>query len=426
MTDVLHLQTRAYPLHYNSPAAAAGVVRVPGHGDISFVPGTLSSLAYGGETTVEADLTTIITAAVALPGTVITACRARVLPAGAVLVTYALRHETDLRSLDSQALAAFDAQVNQAFREADREVLAQVLDAAVRRDVFGQVAARPFAGQREQPARVDPRSVRYNCHLLTRQPPWSPDPRTAGLVPGPGCQVLLPFTYAWDGNPASPLDDILGILEPADLAVAQLSLLYGAITTGRRILAELARAEPGRLGTEDFRRFLDGVWADYHHLDSYRLESAQDHRANFLAAREVTGVDGTRSRAERLLGHVAASLLAESSARSERLDGRLNRVAAALTVVTAASFLLDLGSFLAPDEPFPARAVTVVAILALAAAALAATILPGRAKRRDFPAPTERPRRARRSFPSSAEVIRPSTDLPPQSVDGEATGAQQA
>ncbi|SCL30408.1 hypothetical protein GA0070624_4066 [Micromonospora rhizosphaerae] len=91
------------------------------------------------------------------------------------------------------------------------------------------------------------------------------------------------------------------------------------------------------------------MWADYHDLDSYRVDSAQDRRATFLAARKIIGVDRAHDRAERLLQRAGTSLLAEATSRSEHLDKRLNRVAAGLTVVAAQSFLLDMAGFLLPQ-----------------------------------------------------------------------------
>ncbi|MBQ0901253.1 hypothetical protein KBX63_04320 [Micromonospora sp. U21] len=68
------------------------------------------------------------------------------------------------------------------------------------------------------------------------------------------------------------------------------------------------------------------------------------------------------------------SLLAESSLRSERLDGRLKRAAAALTVVASAALLLDIAAFLLPDVSGQARVVIVSGVTLLAAGLLGATI----------------------------------------------------
>ncbi|MFR9779409.1 hypothetical protein ACL02O_25555 [Micromonospora sp. MS34] len=384
MTEVLHLQSRAYPLHYALCDPFVDTIRVPGRGEFHPVAGELSSAAYNAITTVEADLTAIVKAGVNLPGTEIVGCRARFLSAGTVLVVYALRHNLDLGPFDAYQLADFDARVNRSLRSADATVLAEVFDAARRAGLLGHIIPPPRGGRSgERPFSIDPRFVRYNCHLVTRRPDWSPDPRVPQLVLGPGCQVLLPFTYAWDGDPSAPLDEILTLLEPADIAVAELSLLIGAITGGRQILADLARDSLSQIVDSEFRRFIDGVWANYHELDSYRVESAQDRRATFLAAREIIGVDQAHDRAERLLQYAGTSLLAEATSRTEHLDKRLNRVAAGLTVVAAQSFLLDLAGFVLPQQTsLPVRLAIVGGVTALGAAAVMLTLLPRWKRRR--------------------------------------------
>ncbi|RKF27334.1 hypothetical protein [Micromonospora globbae] len=376
MTDVLHVQTRAYPLHYTAVDRTVDRVVVPGRGELRPVPGTLGSVAYNSEETVEVDLTAMVRAAISLPDLTIVACRIRILAAGAVLLTYALRHANDLRKLDAHELATMDASVNRQLREADRALLRDVLAGARQSGLFAHVVVPPGGASADDWTEVHPRAVRYNCHFIARDPVWEPDRRVPGLVLGAHCRILLPYTYAWDDDPAPErIDEILTMLEPADIAVAQQSVLVGASVGGLQILTELARAAPGRLEGPEFRRFLDGVWADYHRLDAYRVESGQDHRATYIAARETIGLDGTHERAEKLLAHVNASLLAESSLRSERLDGRLNRVAAALTVVASAAFLLDIAAFLLPEVGNGTKMVTVSGVILLAAGMLAATIL---------------------------------------------------
>ncbi|MFI5484836.1 hypothetical protein [Micromonospora echinaurantiaca] len=375
MSDVLHIQTRAYPLHYTSIDRTVERVVLPGRGQLRPVPGVLGSVAYNAEETLDFDLTEIVQAAVSLPDITIVSCRSRILAAGGVLVSYALRHTTDLRTLDAHDLAALDATINRELREADRALLGEVLAAAKQSGVFAQVVVPPGGAEAADWTEVDPRAVRYNCHFITRDPAWEPDGRVPNLVLGRRCRILLPYTYAWDDDPSPDrIDDILTMLEPADIAVAQQSVLVGASVGGLRILTELAQATAGRLEGPEFRRFLDGVWADYHRLDAYRVESGQDHRATYIAARETIGLDGTHERAEKLLNHVNASLLAESSRRSEQLDGRLNRVAAALTVVASAAFLLDIAAFLWPDVSGLTKAVTVTGVTLLAAGMLGATI----------------------------------------------------
>ncbi|MFU8853729.1 hypothetical protein ACNAW0_22490 [Micromonospora sp. SL1-18] len=375
MTDVLHVQTRAYPLHYASIDRMLETVVVPGRGEIDLVPGTLGSVAYNFEETIEVDFTELARAAISLPDVTIVSCRIRVLAAGAVLVAYALRHRADLRELDVHTLVALDATTNRRLREADQDLLGDIMAAAQRSGLLGHVMVPPGGTEAADWTEIDPRAVRYNCHFITRDPAWEPDGRVPGLALGPHCQILLPYTYAWDGDPSQDaVENILTMLEPADIAVAQQSVLVGASVGGIRILTKLARATPGRLEGPEFRRFLDGVWADYHHLDAYRVESGQDHRATYLAARETIGLDGTHERAERLLSHVHASLLAEASLRSEGLDRRLNRAAAALTVVASASFLLDIAAFLLPDVSGQTKVVTVSGVTLLAAGVLGAII----------------------------------------------------
>jgi hypothetical protein len=197
------------------------------------------------------------------------------------------------------------------------------------------------------------------------------------LISSPGCRILLPYTYAWDSDPAAPLDELLTMTEPTDITVAQQSLLVGSLIAGRRVLADLAHGHPESTDVHAFRRFLDGLWADFHHLDGSRIESTQLHRASYLAARQVIGLDDTQERADKLLGYVSNSLQAASSQRSEELDARLNRLAAALAVVSAASFGLDIAVFLLPQVPLGAKLGVGVGLIALAASCLVAVIVPG-------------------------------------------------
>jgi hypothetical protein len=373
---VLHLQSRAYPLHHSSPGAAAGPVPVPGLGELRPVAGTLRTLAYNPDGTVEIDLTPVVGQAVSLPGTEIVACHARILTAGTILVVYALRHERDLRALDLAALDALDAEVNRTLREADAPLLTAVLSAAVSSGLLRDIALRPDLALSGERSPVDRQSARYNCHFVTQDPPWTPDPRVPALIAGPRCRILLPYTYAWDADPAAPLDDLLALTEPTDIAVAQQSLLIGALIAGRWVLADLAHGRPEGTDVHAFRRFLDGLWADFHHLDGYRMESTQTHRASYLAARQVIGLDDTQERADRLLGYVSNSLQAASSQRTEELDTRLNRVAAALAVVSAASFGLDIAVFLLPQISLAAKLGVVTGLIGLALSCLLAVIVP--------------------------------------------------
>lgn len=384
MTDVLHLQTRAYPLHFTFPGAygpdtPASVISVPGRGKLAVAPGTLSTLAYNLQTTAEVDLTEVITAGVTLRGAVIAGCRARILPVGAVLVTYALRHDRDLSTMSPGELVTVDAEINNNLREADRPILLDVLAEVVKTFKITKSATIGDAALANGPMLpLDRRTTRYTCHFLAREAAWMPE-KGSGVHDEWG--ILLPFTYAWRGDPAQPLEEILPMLEPTDIAVAQRSILAGATLEGRKILARLASGQTGQVENNDFRLFLDGVWSDYYDLDSYRIESAQAPRVIFLAASKDMDMDQALDQAQMLLGHVSASLLAASSARSEVLDTRLNRVAASLTLVIAAGFVFSLVQFLAPVEPIGTRTVIVIAVVVLALGSLAYTINPARVRK---------------------------------------------
>ncbi len=381
---VLHLQSRAYPLHHRSPAPSGERVLVPGYGELLPSEGVLGSLAYNPDSTIELDLTDIVRPQVAVTGVEVVACRARILSAGTVLVVYALRHEQDLRLLDLPELDALDAEINRTLREADAPVLTAVLTAAANSGLLQGIALRPdlaLAGGRP----IDRRSARYNCHFVTEDPPWTPDARVPELIAGPYCTILLPYTYAWNLDPAVPLHEVLTMTEPTDIAVAQQSLLTGALIAGRWVLADLAHAHPENTDVHAFRRFLDGLWADFHHLDSYRVESSQAHRAAYLCARAVVGLDATQERADKLLGYVSTSLASAASERAEALDARLNRVAAALTVVSAASFGLDIAVFVLPQVSLATKLAVVVGLLGMATSVLIAVVLPGPLRRRALP-----------------------------------------
>jgi hypothetical protein len=386
--EVLHLQSRAYPLHHRSPGTALELVAVPGHGELQPVVGGLKSLAYNPDSTIEIDLTAVIGRSVSLPGAEILACHARILTAGTVLVVYALRHERDLRELALPELDALDSQVNRTLREADAAILTAVLAASVSSGLVQGIALRPDLALSGGQSPIDRQSARYNCHFVTEDPPWASDARVPELISGPDCRILLPYTYAWDRDPATPLDELLTMTEPTDIAVAQQSLLVGALIAGRWVLADLAHGHPESTDVHAFRRFLDGLWADFHHLDAYRIESTQTHRASYLSARQVIGLDDTQERADKLLGYVSNSLLAASSQRAEALDARLNRVAAALTVVSAASFGLDIAVFVLPQVSLATKLGVVVGLIGMAVSCLMAVIAP-RVRR----APGEVPRR---------------------------------
>lgn len=382
-TGVLHLQCRAYPLHHRTPTTSLDAFTVPGHGELQPVLGSLRSLAYNPDITVELDMTGMIRPAVALPGVEVVACHARVLAAGTILVVYALRHEQDLRALNLLELDALDADINRVLRETDAPILSAVLSAAVNSGLLRSIALRPDLAVAGPSSPIDRRSARYNAHFVGQDPPWQPDSRVPAVSSGPDCRILLPYTYAWDRDPDTALAELLTMTEPTDIAVAQQSLLAGALIAGRWVLGDLAHAHPANTGVHAFRRFLDGLWADFHHLDSYRVESSQAHRASYLAARQTIGLDDTQERADKLLGYVSSSLLAAASERAEALDTRLNRVAAALTVVSAASFGLDIAVFVLPQVSLWTKIAVVVGLLGMATSGLVAAMLPG-ALRRSF------------------------------------------
>lgn len=380
--EVLHLQCRAYPLHHNSPGTVLELVAVPGHGELQPVAGGLKSLAYNPDSTIEMDLTALVGRSVSLPGTEILACHARILTAGTVLVVYALRHERDLRELALHELDALDSHINRTLREADSAILTAVLAASVSSGLVQGIALRPDLALGGGQSPIDRQSARYNCHFVTEDPPWASDARVPDLISGPDCRILLPYTYAWDRDPATPLDELLTMTEPTDIAVAQQSLLVGALIAGRWVLADLAHGHPESTDVHAFRRFLDGLWADFHHLDGYRIESTQTHRASYLSARQVIGLDDTQERADKLLGYVSNSLLAASSQRAEALDARLNRVAAALTVVSAASFGLDIAVFVLPQVSLATKLGVVAGLIGMGVSCLMAVFVP-RVRRAD-------------------------------------------
>lgn len=403
MRPVLHLQSRAYPVHHNSPPLAIDSFQVPGHGTLRPVAGELGTLVYNPDHTIELDLKEVVAGVVSLPGTEIVGCHARILSAGSILVTYALRHEEDLRLLPLAELDAVDARVNNLLREADGPVLGAVLTAAAACGMVQGLALRPDLASSGVAAPVDRQSARYNCHFVTEDPPWTPDPRLPDFSPGPHCRILLPYTYAWDRDPGTALPELRTMTEPTDIATAQQSLLVGALLGGKRILVDLAKAESPMTDVHAFRRFLDGVWSDYHHLDGYRIESAQGPRATYLAARESIGLDNTQERTDKLLGYVGNSLLAAAAQRTEALDNRLNRVASTLAMVAAASFSLDAVVFLLPDSsPLTPRLGILAGLIGMTAAGILALFLPGRRGRR-IVAPPLLPRQ-RRTVPVPVPV----------------------
>ena len=271
-------------------------------------------------------------------------------------------------------------QVNGSLRKVDAPILQELLAAALQAQLLLGITHRPDVITEPGRLPVDPRAVRYNCHFVTRNPVWEADGRVPPAVTGNGCRVLL-HTYTWDRDPSTPFGEILSTIEPVDVTVAQSAILWSALSGGRSILKDLAGTDRRHADVNAFRRFLDGIWADYDSLDTFRIESAQHHRANFLVARQVIGLEETRQRAQDFLGYVATSLLSKTSLRSAQLDRRLNRVAAALTVVGVASFMLDVASFLFQQPDVEPRVGIVTAIASTALLIIGVITLSGR--RRD-------------------------------------------
>jgi hypothetical protein len=129
-------------------------------------------------------------------------------------------------------------------------------------------------------------------------------------------------------------------------------------------------------------------------LDAYRLESAQSHRATYIAALANVGLPQAQQNATELLAHVNSSLRAESTMKTQRLDGRLNRVAAMLTVAVAGSFTVDIMAYVAPDAPVAIRVAVVTAVVALGIATVVATLVARGAR----PSRPDRLRKERRLF----------------------------
>lgn len=374
MRDVLHVQTRAYPLHFGSLELIPDGMEVLGQ-HIGLSEARLESQTYNPERIVVLDLTALVQREVQIPGMTIHRCQARVLRAGTVLLTYAMTHEKDLRALDTAALDTFDSDVNTALRAADAHVIDAVLDTAASIGLLGSSTVVHTDGiGTGPPSSIDLRVVRYNAHFVTIDPPWNRDPRVQPMPLGPHCSILMSYTYAWDLDPDARFDDVLTVLEPADITVAQIAVLFSAMIGSRRILTQLARAHTGHMEDHDFRRFLDHVWAEFYMLDAYRMDSAQSHRATYIAALTTMGLPQAQQSATELLTHVNSSLRSESTLKTQRLDSRLNRVAAMLTVAVAGSFTVDIMAYVAPDAPVATRIAVVATVVALGIATVIATI----------------------------------------------------
>ena len=374
MSDVLHVQTRAYPLHFGDSELIPDSMEVLQQ-RVGLSEARLESQTYNPERIVVLDLTALVQREVEIPGMTIHRCRARVLRAGTVLLTYAMTHEKDLRALDTAALDTFDSDINTALRSADAHVINAVLDTAASIGLLGSSTVVNTGGiSTGLPSSIDLRVVRYNAHFVTIDPPWDRDPRVQPMPLGPHCSILMSYTYAWDLDADARFDDVLTVLEPADITVAQISVLFSAMIGSRRILTQLARAHTGHMEDHDFRRFLDHVWAEFYMLDAYRMDSAQSHRATYIAALTNIGLPQAQQNAAELLAHVNSSLRSESTLKTQRLDGRLNRVAAMLTVAVAGSFTVDIMAYLAPGASLPSRIAVVTSVVVLGIATVLATM----------------------------------------------------
>ncbi|MCB1017894.1 MAG: hypothetical protein KDB10_22610, partial [Acidimicrobiales bacterium] len=353
MTGVLHVQTRAYPtLHERLPAVLPATVPVPGRPDLEPRLDDMCSLAYGIAPVVAIDLAPLPRPVDPDERWTVVDRRLRALWSGAVLVSYAIRHERDLEALDPLQLADLDAEVNRELRRQDGDDLRAVLEALSASAVILGVdwPGRPVPEDEhdDRAALPDPREVRYNCHLVGDRMAWERDLRIhtpADLAGRVTCRPLLPYTFAWTMDGRDDVDAVLDRLEGADVAVAQRSVLAAAGNDALRLLEHLADTPADGLGANRYRRYLDRIRACYHRLDTYRYDSSQEDRGIYLAAREEMDLDGIHDRTESLLQRVGESLGAAVAEQSKVLDDRLNRVAAVLTVAASGSFFFDTISF---------------------------------------------------------------------------------
>lgn len=346
----LHLQTRAYPLNHRG-VDPAGATHVSGDrlGHLALTRGRLGSLAYGQQSTVDLDLTPAY-GAVPLPeGVSLQWVRMRVLDPGVALVTVAVLHAEDLAALDALTLDARDAAVNRCVKQGEIELVDDVVAALAAAGVVDDLRPRFPGGQARESGLLDACAVRYNCHFVTAAPPWRAHARVRseeGDLAGSGCHLLLPYTYAWALAADAPVDELLVVLEPADVAVAQRAVLAGAQGDAMAMLDRLSsRERAGTAAPGELRRHVDRIRLTYQRLDSYRYDSAQQPRGVYLAACREMGLPTIHEQTEYVLGRVMESLRAEAGARSAVLDARLNRTAAVLAVATGGLFVFDLIGF---------------------------------------------------------------------------------
>lgn len=394
---VLHVQTRAYPTNHRTiPGDAGSVVTLSDQSRLMIAGGSLTSLIYGDQPTREADLSESFKENAARIGWAslvgsgdealldwepqIDWVRLRILGSAAVLLTTAVRYERSLAELGLHEVCDLDARINDRLRQRDRSLLATIFESLFSSGEL--VDPRPTLEwwRRDRGDLLATSSAaRYNCHFLTTDAIWEPDDRSS-VQPGVGgssCKVLLPYTYEWSLDPDLAAEETTSRLEPLDLAVAQRSVLGAAAEESVRMLEELALDRPAQVSLDDLRRHLDRVRTSYHRLDSYRYDSAQSSRGLFLAARKEMGLDEIHQRTEAIVSQAADSLHSAATARTNALDGRLNRLAAVFTVAASGGFILQALEF-ASGGSFSGkvRSLAVGLVLVLSTTVLAWTFRP--------------------------------------------------
>jgi hypothetical protein len=373
---ILHVQSRGLPLNHSGLRSELPAVIAVAGVDLEVERSTMTTLVYRRQPTVELDATPLYRE-VGLPGQVrLRWVRVRAVPAGLVTLSVAVEHDRDLGDLGAHALADLDADLNALIRREDADILTQLL-AALDADILCD--ARCPIGDAEAPAgglTAPDATVRYNCHLITPSPGWTPSPRlatAASELAGSSCIPLLPYTFAWALDPQAPPPMLLASLEPADVAVGQRSVLFAAEDEALHVLDELSSGRPPTVSPLVLRRRLDRSRVTCSRLGSYRYDSSQDHRGVYLAACREMGLDQLWDRVEQQLGQASSSLDAAVATQVAALDGRLNRLAAVLTVATASVLVLELIGFARAGTPLQPewRAVTLAALAVAGTAALA-------------------------------------------------------
>lgn len=381
MIPVLHVQTRAYPTYHIDVAVCDGVapdLRIHEVG-VPMQVARLHSLAYRDEDTLDLDLTELLGQTGLPAGVRLEWARMRVLKYGAVLLTTAYRHEADLTELDRYELCEVDAALNGDRRRGDAEAVAAVFVQLRSRGILYDPRPRLDWRPDDYPRRlVSWGAVRYNAHFFTGAQSWEPDPRVScGNLPG--CNILLPYTYEWVGEDLEA-EQVLGLIEPADLAVAQRSVLAGASEQALEILESLSNGSAESLPpVHELRRHIDRVRSTYHRLDSYRYDSAQDARSVYLSARSEMALDSAHERTETVLAQVSESIQSEVNERTMALDGKLNRLAAFFTVATGGALVLDVVEFAGGGRhpALPWRTVILLAVFIVSSLTIVLLMLRG-------------------------------------------------